>query len=83
DGKQTFISHNQDLFLQIQQVIASLGILFGSMFAIGGFLLFQSATGWVSLVVAVLGGVWLRRLNKKSALAIATQASFHNANPPN
>ncbi|MGB3491153.1 MAG: sodium:solute symporter family protein, partial [Elainellaceae cyanobacterium] len=42
DGKQTFISHNQDLFLQIQQVIASLGILFGSMFAIGGFLLFQS-----------------------------------------
>ncbi len=58
------ITPDQDLILQGQQVLAALGLLFGSMFAIGGFLLLQSGVGWVSLVVAVLSGTWLRRLNR-------------------
>ena len=40
-------------------------LLFGAMLAVGGFLLFQSLTGWISLVIAVLGGYWLRQLNKR------------------
>jgi SSS family solute:Na+ symporter len=56
------------LTLQLQQVVAALALLFGSMFAVGGFLLLQSVTGWVGLVLAVAGGFWLRRLDR---LAIA------------
>ncbi|MGF1458765.1 MAG: sodium:solute symporter family protein [Leptolyngbyaceae cyanobacterium] len=62
--EQPGILPEQDLLLQAQQVIAALGVLFGSMFAIGGFLLLQASVGWVSLVIAVLGGVWLRQLNR-------------------
>lgn len=54
----------QNLVLQLQQVVAGLGMLFGSMFAVGGFLLLQPVTGWVSLAVAGLGSLWLRRLGK-------------------
>ncbi len=78
----SFIAPSQDLILQMQQVVASLGILFGAMFAIGGFLLFQSVTGWVSLIVAVLGYVWLRRLNKRYMMAIATQQSLQDTQSP-
>jgi SSS family solute:Na+ symporter len=45
------------LTLQLQQVVAALALLFGSMFAVGGFLLLQSVTGWVGLVLAVAGGL--------------------------
>ncbi|MEM6591921.1 MAG: sodium:solute symporter family protein [Cyanobacteria bacterium P01_C01_bin.73] len=55
----------QDLGLAIQRVLAALLLLFGAMFAVGGFLLLQSLTGWLSLVIAVLGGVWLRKLSKR------------------
>ena len=54
----------QNLILQIQQVIAALGLLFGSMFAVGGFLLFQAGVGWSALIIAVLGGMWLRQLSR-------------------
>jgi SSS family solute:Na+ symporter len=52
----------QDLRKDLLRTLAASFLLFGAMFAIGGFLLLKSLTGWVSLVVAVLGGVWLRRL---------------------
>ena len=59
---QPGISPEQDLVLQLQQVIAALGLLFGSMFAIGGFLLLQPMVGWIGLIMAVFGSVWLRHL---------------------
>ncbi|MGC1308798.1 MAG: sodium:solute symporter family protein [Phormidesmis sp.] len=55
----------QNLNLDIQRVLAALLLLFGSMFTVGGFLLFQSLTGWISLVLAVGGGYWLRQLSKR------------------
>ncbi|HEY9669044.1 MAG TPA: sodium:solute symporter family protein [Coleofasciculaceae cyanobacterium] len=54
----------QDLGTDIKRVLASILLLFGVMFAIGGFLLLQPLTGWVSLIIGVVGGVWLRQLNR-------------------
>ncbi|MEB3267219.1 MAG: sodium:solute symporter family protein [Leptolyngbya sp.] len=54
------------LTLQLQQVVAAMGLLFGSMFAVGGFLLLQSVTGWLGLILAVAGGFWLRRLDRQA-----------------
>ena len=62
---RTGILPQQNLNLDIQRVLASILLLFGSMFAVGGFLLLQSLTGWISLVIAVIGGFWLRQLNKR------------------
>ncbi|MEM6837526.1 MAG: sodium:solute symporter family protein [Cyanobacteria bacterium P01_C01_bin.120] len=62
--EQPGVAPEQNLLLQIQQVIAALGLLFGSMFAIGGFLLLQQLVGWGGLIIAVLGSVWLRRLSR-------------------
>ena len=62
--QQLGVVPEQNLILQIQQVIAALGLLFGSMFAVGGFLLLQSSVGWLGLVFAVIGGMWLRQLNR-------------------
>lgn len=55
----------QNLGLDVQRVIAATLLLFGIMFAMGGFLLLQSAVGWLSLILAVGGGFWLRQLNKR------------------
>jgi len=33
--------------------------------SIGGFLLLKSLTGWLWLIIAVIGGFWLRHLNKQ------------------
>ena len=63
--ERTGVLPQQNLGLDIQRVLASILLLFGAMFAVGGFLLLQSLTGWVSLVVAVGGGFWLRQLNKR------------------
>ena len=62
--ERTGISAAQNLIKDLLKVIAATLLLFGSMFAIGGFLLLQSLTGWISLIVAVVGGFWLRQLNK-------------------
>lgn len=56
----------QDLGRDLQRTLAAILLLFGSMFTVGGFLLLQSLTGWISLVVAVIGGVWLRQLKRTS-----------------
>lgn len=61
---QPGILPEQDLLLQARQVIAAMGLLFGSMFAIGGFLLLQPLIGWLGLIVAVLGSLWLRQLKR-------------------
>ncbi len=55
----------QDLANDMTKVLAAILLLFGAMFATGGFLLLQSGTGWVSLSVAVVGWLWLRQLHKK------------------
>ncbi|MBF2074789.1 MAG: Na+:solute symporter [Synechococcales cyanobacterium C42_A2020_086] len=54
----------QNLGRELLKVVAACLLLFGAMFTLGGFLLLQSFTGWISLIVAVLGGFWLRRLSR-------------------
>lgn len=68
---RTDLAPAQDLAKDIQRVLASILLMFGAMFAIGGFLLLQSITGWVSLIAAVVGGIWLRQLNKSKALPLS------------
>lgn len=57
----------QNLGQDIKRVFAAILLLFGTMFAIGGFLLLQPLTGWVSLIIAVGGAMLLRQLNRKKA----------------
>ncbi len=66
--ERTGVLPAQDLKQDLLKVVAAILLLFGSMFAIGGFLLLQSLTGWISLIVAAIGGFWLRKLSKKSEL---------------
>ncbi len=61
---QPGIAPEQNLILQMQQVIAAIALLFGAMFAVGGFLLLQSGIGWSGLIIAVLGSLWLRQLSR-------------------
>jgi hypothetical protein len=68
---QTGLNPLQDLGKDIQRVLAAVLLLFGSMFTVGGFLLLQSATGFISLIAAVAGGFWLRQLNKSMAPPMA------------
>ena len=63
--QQTGVKPLQNLQTDILKVIAAVLILFGTMLSLGGFLLLQSLVGWLALIVAVIGGVWLRQLNKR------------------
>ncbi|BDA39548.1 sodium:solute symporter family protein [Candidatus Atelocyanobacterium thalassae] len=63
--QQTGLKPAQDLRMDLLKVLAALLILFGSMFAIGGFLLLQPITGFISLMFAVFGGILLKNLEKK------------------
>ncbi len=67
---RTGIEPAQDLLQDLLKVVAASCLLFGSMFALGGFLLLQSLTGWISLIVAVIGGFWLRQLNKHKPISM-------------
>ncbi len=69
--ERTDLTPAQDLATDIKRVLASILLLFGAMFAIGGFLLLQSLTGWVSLVISIFGWMWLRLLNKIKPLSMA------------
>ncbi|MGK7958808.1 MAG: sodium:solute symporter family protein [Crocosphaera sp.] len=62
---KTGLEPAQNLSNDILKVVAAILVMFGSMFAIGGFLLLQSITGFVSLTLAVIGGLWLKKLSKK------------------
>jgi solute:Na+ symporter, SSS family len=61
---RTDLAPLQDLGIDSQRVLASILLMFGAMFTVGGFLLLQPLTGWMSLVITVFGGMWLRQLNK-------------------
>jgi len=65
---RTGLAPAQDLSKDIKMVLASILLLFGTMFAIGGFLLLQPLTGWISLVTAVVGWMWLRQIGKVKPL---------------
>lgn len=67
---RTRLSPVQDLATDIKRVLAAIVLMFGSMFAIGGFLLLQPLTGWISLIAAVAGWMGLRQLNKSKVLAV-------------
>lgn len=60
----------QDLRQEIKRTIASSLLLFGAMFSIGGFLLLQPLTGWICLVIAILGWMWLRQLGRSQTISI-------------
>ena len=66
--QRTGLKPLQDLGKDSLRVVAAIFLLFGAMFAMGGFLLLQPRTGWIALVVAVLGGAWLRQLSKRKIL---------------
>ena len=68
--ERTGIAAAQDLTQDLLKVVAATLLLFGAMFAIGGFLLLQSLTGFIALVVAVIGGFWLRQLNKHRPISM-------------
>lgn len=63
----TGLAPRQDLLLELRRVAAGLLLLYGLMFALGGFLLWQPWTGWIALISAAIGGVWLRRLHRVPA----------------
>ncbi|MBE9047056.1 Na+:solute symporter [Pleurocapsales cyanobacterium LEGE 10410] len=69
--ERTGITPAQDLTQDLLKVVAATLLLFGTMFAIGGFLLLQSLTGFMALIVAVVGGFWLRQLNKHRPISMA------------
>lgn len=60
--KSTGVAPAQNLTQDLLKVIAATLLLFGSMFSVGGFLLLQPLTGWISLTIGVIGGFWLRKL---------------------
>lgn len=72
----------QNLGLELLKVLAASLLLFGVMFALGGFLLLKPTLGWSSLIMAVLGGTWLRRLTRSQAPPMARLGLDSNDDPP-
>ncbi|EKV01874.1 Na+/proline symporter [Leptolyngbya sp. PCC 7375] len=68
--QRTGVRPLQNLGLEFKRVMASLLLLFGAMFAVGGFLLLNSLGGWLSLIVAVAGWFWLRQLNRQPIVPV-------------
>ncbi|MEL6553147.1 MAG: sodium:solute symporter family protein [Cyanobacteria bacterium J06621_11] len=69
--KRTGLRPLQNLGLEGKRILAAVLLLFGSMFAVGGFLLMRQASGWMYLIIAVIGGSWLRQLNRQPAFPMA------------
>ncbi|PSO51151.1 MAG: sodium:proline symporter [Cyanobacteria bacterium SW_9_44_58] len=65
-AKRTGVPPGQNLQNDIQRVLAAILLLFGLMLSVGGFLLLQPTTGWIALIIGVIGGSWLRHLNKQA-----------------
>ena len=63
--EETGVEPLQNMRLDVLKTIASILLLFGLMLSIGGFLLLQSTIAWIALIFAVIGGFWLRKLNKQ------------------
>ncbi|NET91030.1 MAG: Na+:solute symporter [Kamptonema sp. SIO1D9] len=66
--ERTGLQPVQKLSLDILRVVVATFALFGAMFAIGGFLLLEPVTGWVSLIIGVVASFWLRQLSKKKVM---------------
>lgn len=66
--QRTGILPDRPLGHDLLKVAAATILLFGAMFAIGGFLLLQPLTGWLALILATLSGFWLRQLSKRRVL---------------
>ena len=66
--QRTGLPPAQNLGKDILRVCAATLLLFGTLFATGGFLLLQPLTGWISTIAAVGGWMWLRQLHKKVIL---------------
>ncbi|TVQ48131.1 MAG: sodium:proline symporter [Gloeocapsa sp. DLM2.Bin57] len=64
----------QDLGQDLQKAIAAIFILYGLMFAVGGFLLLQPLTGWIALIFAVGGGLWLRTATQISKRSLQSRS---------
>jgi Na+/proline symporter len=75
--QRTGIMPAQDLTQDLLKVVAASLLLFGSMLSLGGFLLLQSLTGFISLTVAVIGGFWLRYLNKNKVVRLGNIDTPH------
>ncbi len=56
----------QDLGWECQRTLAGVGLLFGTMLGVGGFLLWQPMVGWVCWTVAVGAAGWLRHLQRRA-----------------
>ena len=67
--QQTGLLPAQSLGNSLRCIVAGVLLLFGSMFALGGFLLLQPLTGWMALAVAAVAGVWLRQLSRRQKSA--------------
>lgn len=64
--ERTGIPPAQDLACDVQRVLAALMILFGLMFLVGGVVLLRWGVAAAMLVVALVGGLWLRKLGHVS-----------------
>lgn len=61
---RTGLKPAQSLPQDLLKVSAAILLLFGAMFAVGGFLLLNQGVGWMSLIVAVAGAMMLRYVSK-------------------
>ncbi len=66
--ERTGVPAAQDLACDAKRVVAGLFILFGAMFLVGGVLLLRWGVAGTSLIAAVLGYLWLRRLGTASLI---------------
>jgi SSS family solute:Na+ symporter len=77
--QRTGLEPAQDLGKDLLRVVAATLVLFGSMFALGGFLLYQQLTGWSMLAIAVFSYLWLRRLNRTPTLLPTVEQELDDA----
>lgn len=66
--KRTGVPPAQDLGKDLLRVLAAMMVLFGLMFAVGGFLLLNSLLGFAMLAMAAAGRYWLKRLGRAKAI---------------
>ncbi|MEN9218355.1 MAG: sodium:solute symporter family protein [Gloeomargarita sp. DG_2_bins_126] len=59
----------QDLGWELRRTVAGVGLLFGALLGVGGFLLWQPWVGWLCWTVAVGAGWWLRQLQRQTKTA--------------
>ena len=64
----TGLAPASDLKKDLLRTVFGCLLLFGGMFTIGGFLLLQSLTGWIALIVTVISGIALKKLSRESTI---------------